>query len=41
MEELAFQLGLGKEMVMRSKRRPIRGKIVNKGQGSKIMEFGD
>lgn len=33
MENFAFDLGLGKEMVMRSKRRPIRGNTVNKGRG--------
>lgn len=38
MEEFAFEVGLGKEMVMRSKRRPIRRNAMNKG---KTMKFGN
>lgn len=41
MEQFAFELGLGKEMVMRGKRRPIRGNAMKKGRGRKTMKFGD
>lgn len=33
----AFELGLGKEMIMRGKRRPIRGNAMSKGRGRETL----